>query len=162
MKVQPTELIAFALDGTLYDARPGPPEDLTWWYSAQSLSSHGPPGFDPRWRLGVVLLARRVATAPWTRTALLTGRPRHSEMERVIRQMLHEADLAFDYVQLKPVTVEVPTSAYKAAAIRKWILAEPTITKVTLHDDTPENIEAVRSVVLELKRQCVPVLHRPS
>jgi FMN phosphatase YigB (HAD superfamily) len=160
MKVQPTELTVFDLDGTLYESKPGPPEDPTWWYSAQSLSGHGPPGFDPRWRLGVVLLARRVVTAPWTRTALLTGRPRHNEMERVIRQMLHEADLDFDHVQLKPVTVDVPTSAYKAAAVRKWILADPTISKVTLHDDEPENIEAVRSVVLELKRLYVPVLHR--
>ena len=119
MKAQPTEIVIWDLDDVLYVSQPVPAENPSWWFSAQSLSEHGSPGFDPRWNLQAVVLARRGVSTAGVRTALLTGRPQHREMEQVFRRMLGSADLHFDHLQLKPVTLELPTPDYKAAVVRK-------------------------------------------
>ena len=156
--MKPKELHVYDLDGTLYDSPRLLVDRPAWWYSAQSLQGFGPPGFDMKWLLEAVGAGRRSIQDPWTRTALLTGRPQHAEMAAVVQSMLRSADLRFDYFQLKPVWPPRPTPLYKSQAVRKWLLAEPTIQRVVFHDDLPENLDAVGKVVLALGREYVPVL----
>lgn len=156
--MKPTELHIYDFDGSLYDS-PRPRVDTpSWWYSARSLKGYGPPGFDKKWILAAVLQARRSVGTPWVRTALLTGRPQHSEMEQVLRAMLRSADLPFDIYRLKAVWPSTLTHLYKAAEVQRWLLREPTIRKVVFYDDEPVNLEAVGEVALRLGREYVPIL----
>ena len=155
---KPTELHVFDFDGALYDSPAPRASHPSWWYSSLSLSGHGPPGFDHRWILVTVMAARRSVFRPEVRTALLTGRPQHKEMTVRIREMLRSADLSFDFVQLKPVLPEISTPAYKAAAVRRWVKKEPSITSVVFYDDLTENLAAVGKVAVRAGCRYTPVL----
>ena len=142
--MKPTELYVFDFDETLYRSRKPPLPSPAWWYHASTLDGHGAPGFDSRWILKVVAVARAAQQAPWARTALLTGRPKHSAMDRKIREVLSGARLRFDHFHLKPVIpVDRRTRDYKAAVVTKLLLAHPSIQRVVFYDDRPENLEAV-------------------
>ena len=141
--MKPVELHVYDLDGTLYDSFRLPVNRPDWWFSAKSLRGWGPPGEDRKWILANVIEARRSVQAPWVRTALLTGRPRHGEMEATIKRMLSSARLHFDKVQLRPLLPLTTTPRYKAHKIIDWLADYPTVEKVVFYDDLDENLDAV-------------------
>jgi hypothetical protein len=144
---KPTELHVFALDGVLYNSQPPLYAPSSWWLSAHSLAGHGKPGFDTKWILDGVVEARRSILLPTARTALLSGRPQHTEMSKSIQNLLQFADLRFDYVQLKPVSLQLDIPAYKAWMVQQWIAAEPTIASVMVHDKDAASVRAIEAVV---------------
>jgi len=153
-----TELHVYDLDGSLYDSPRLRADRPEWWFSAKSLRGFGPPGFDRKWILPVLYEARRSILAPHVKTALLTARPKHREMEDIIYQMMHCGTLRFDYVSLKPLWPLRATAKYKAVAILDWLAANPRVTRVVFYDDVPANLEAVRNAMSFLRDiEYVPV-----
>ena len=144
---KPTELHVFELDGVLYDSQPPAGAPSSWLLSAHSLAGHGQPGFDTKWLLEGVVQARRSILNPSVVTVLLTGRPLHVEMAKAIRTLLRLADLHFDHVQLKPVSLPVPTPTYKVLSVQQWLLEYPTILSITLFDPDPESVQIVKEAV---------------
>jgi hypothetical protein len=160
MDSKPTALYVFDFDGTLYNSPRGAGLDPTFYLHARSLDGYGPPGFDPRWQLDMVKLARRAKLDPRAKTLLVTARPHHNAMVTRVRAMLDEADLAFDGMHFKPLLPVRRADGYKADVVRVWVVRHPTIKKVVLYDDELENHQAVGEVVTRLRREFIPVLAR--
>ena len=156
--MKPVELHVYDFDGTLYDSPRLRKDRPDWWFSSRSLAGYGAPGHDKKWILGGVMEARRSIRAPWVRTALLTGRPKHAEMMAVIKKMLSGAKLPFNYVQLKPLIPPRAMGAYKSMMVSEWLRAEPTITKVVFYDDLQSNLDAVGSAASRAGVRYHPVL----
>ena len=152
---KPTELHTFEIDGVLYDSQPPTEAPSSWLLSAHSLAGHGQPGFDTKWILEGVVQARRSILNPSVVTVLLTGRPLHVEMDKAVRTLLRLADLRFDHVQLKPVSLPVPTPTYKVLSIQQWLLEYPTILGITFFDPDPESVQLVKEVAGRAGRTCV-------
>jgi hypothetical protein len=160
--VRPKVLVIADFDGTLYRSPEPPVPDPSWWYHARSLDGYGPPGFDFKWILDVVIPMRKASQSPGVRTALLTGRTAHSEMKRRVGTMLGLADLTFDYYQFKPVTMRAPNADFKAGVVQRWLLMEPWVEHVILYEDRPENLAAVGRMVQRLGRRYTGVLIPPA
>ena len=154
----PVELHVYDFDGTLYDSPRLRRDRPDWWFSAKSLAGYGAPGRDGKWILDTVVEARRSIRAPWVRTALLTGRPKHREMVKVIKRMLSSARLPFNRIQLKPLVPPGNTPKYKAEKVYEWLQAEPSITKVVFYDDLQENLDAVEMAATLAGVKYQPVL----
>lgn len=157
MSIKPVEMVVIDFDGTLYNSPRPLLEYPGWWHSAKSLEGFGEPGWDPKWNLPVLIEARRALQSPWTRVVLVTARPQHAEMKTIILSMLTAADLRFHSVQLKPPFSTLSTPQFKAAIVQKLLLSEPTISKVTMFDDEPDNLDAAERVSKRLNRQFVPM-----
>lgn len=158
--MKPTSLAVIDFDGSLYRS-PTPTsveEAGTWWYHAYPLASHKAPGFDGRWILPVVMEARRSSLDPTAATILLTGRPQSHEMLKMLKTMAAKADIKFDAFHLQPVLFPGTTPVYKAVMVKQWLDKLPSIKKVTLWDDIPENHAAVRKVVEMSRRKYWGVL----
>lgn len=61
--------------------------------------------------------------------------------------MLQFADLRFDYIQLKPVALQMDIPTYKAWMVQQWIAAEPTIASVLVDDRDTASVRAIQAVV---------------
>lgn len=138
------ELHVYDFDGTLYDSPRAPDNNPAWWLYTKSLAEAGPPGFDFRWRLPIVIQARRSMQRLGTTTILVTGRPDYREMRERIEQLLRDASLDFDFVFLKPPSLDVTTPDYKAAVLATFVDQDPTYKKVMMYDDDDANHKAVR------------------
>lgn len=133
----------FDFDGTLYDS-PRPRVDRPgWWHSPRSLEGSGPPGYDQKWILPVLVRGRRAIQDRTVRTALLTARPGSAPMQQAVLRMLRQAGLPFDYAAFKPLWPAQDTPTYKAWKILEWLRAEPSITHVVFYDDLKANLDAV-------------------
>jgi hypothetical protein len=141
--MKPLEIHVYDFDGTLYNSPKMPLARPDWWFSSKSLRGWKAPGYDHRWILPLVQEARRSAQAPWAKTALLTGRPLHGEMEATLKRMLSSAGIRFDIIQLKPLLPIQPTPRYKAHKLIDWVTDYPTVGKVVFYDDLDENLDAV-------------------
>jgi len=151
----PTELHVFGLDSNLYRTPPPQNAPPSWHLSAQGLSGHGSPGFDQKWLLDGVVTARRAILSHTSVTALLTKRPLHVEMQAAIMDLLRCADLKFDLVQLRPVSLRVDVPAYKALTVQRWLLSCPTVTTVVFYDRDTDNAQAVSGAVAKMGRDFV-------
>jgi len=159
MDVLPIELVVFDFDVTLYNTSGSSAEqNPALWHSAKSLSGVGEPGWDTRWNLPVVVHARRASQSPWTRTVLLSARPRTSEMETALRTSLTGADLHFFRIILKPVTLAATTTAFKTMSVQRLLLETPSIERVSMFDDKEDQLQAVRLVVEAQGKKFFPIL----
>jgi hypothetical protein len=151
--VPQTTLAIFDFDYSLYRSPLPPAPSGAWWMSPRSLDGYGPPGFDPKWILGTVQAARKSQFDPFTLTALLTGRAAVRPMKDALKKVLTSAGLEFDLTSLKPVRFpSIPQGPYKAATVRKWLLAYPSIKNVVLFDDEQAVHDAVQKVVTKMGR----------
>jgi hypothetical protein len=156
--MKPVELHVYDFDGALYDSPRLRQDRPDWWYSARSLQGWGPPGHDRKWILDTVYKARLSVRQPWTRTALLTGRPEHAEMTATIRCMLEGAGLRFDQTQFKPAWPPQKMEEYKALKVVDWLADHPTVSRVIYYDDLQENLDAVGAVVTDAGVRYLPCL----
>lgn len=143
----PIELHAYDLDYTLYDSPRPVNGDPAWYFHAHSLEGWQPPGFDRRWILPTLMEARRSSNNPLARTVILTARPDHRPMRRVVEPLVWSTGIKWDAICLKPVMSVMTDAEYKARVLRRWVQAWPTLQKVVLYDDRPENIEAAKVAV---------------
>lgn len=141
------ELHAYDLDLTLYNSRLSPEGDPNWYFHAHSLDGWRPPGFDRRWNLSVLAKARHSSLDPCARVILLTARPDHREMRRVVERLVRSADIKWNAICLKPVLSVVSDAEYKGRVLGRWAQKWPTLQKVVLYDDRPENLEAAKVAV---------------
>ena len=141
------ELHAYDLDHTLYDSPRPPDGDPNWYFHAHSLGRWKPPGFDPRWNLEVLTAARRSSVDPLVRVVLLTARPDHRPMRVAVEQLVRSTGIKWNAICLKPVLSVMTDAEYKARVLQRWAQTWPTLQKVVLYDDRPENIEAAKVAV---------------
>lgn len=146
--MSPFEIHVYAFDRMLYDAPLAPDGDPDWWYHAHSLRGYGGPGYDARWRLPTISAARRSSLDPLVLTALLTGRPANAQMTKTLRDMLQLTGVAFDIIQLQPLSAQ-STAGYKGACVKAWLDKSPMIRKVVLHDADPASHATVSKAVRE-------------
>lgn len=149
-RMQQSVLAVFDLDGTLLNSPAPKVENKAWWYDARSLDGIEPPGFDPRWNLGLIQEARRLSMrSDENRLVLCTGRPETKDMKEKIMHLVYLMDIPFHHVQLKPVLFGGTTSEYKALAILDWAEELPNLKKVRFWDDDPANHADVASLLRE-------------
>lgn len=157
-----TTLLLVDFDSTLYRSPlPPDPSDRSWWFHAHSLHGYGAPGYDRRWILSVVGPVRQMMQRDDVAGVLLTGRPHHTEMIARVTDMLALADLPFARHHFKPVTYPEPNAHFKAAAVQKWLLANPWVELVVFYEDRPENLVSVGEMVKRMGRKYVPILVPP-
>lgn len=135
----------YDFDGTLYDSPAN--VDPTSWLYVRSLDHVGPPGFDRRWNMDVLIQARRSLQDPLVHTILVTARPDYREMRRRIQHLLFEAGLDFEEVHLKPLSPPVSAEEYKAAVVAEFLEDQPEITRVVVYDDLESIHEAIYAEV---------------
>lgn len=149
-----SSLIVVDFDGTLF-ATPGPEQGKAmwlektgmewghqgWWDEPDSLSAV----FDivPDERMINVISGAREDDAY---VVLMTGRL--ETLEPNIIAMLNEANIEIDEIITKPVRLlDVDTARWKAQELAKLVSAlEPTLERVTVYDDSQENLDEMESI----------------
>jgi hypothetical protein len=138
------ELHVYDFDGTLYNSPLPPDGNPAWWLYTKSLDGAKAPGFDSRWRLPIVIQARRSMSQPGITTILVTGRPDYREMRNRIAELMSDASLPFRYLFLKPPSLDITTPDYKAAVITTFTDQDPEYRKVVVWDDDDKNHKTIR------------------
>ena len=144
-----SDLHIYDFDATLYRS-PAPPAGQPageWWDSPVSLDGVGRAGFDDRWRMNIVRDARESTADPDVEAVIITGRRRFAGMTRAVERALSLAGLRFDDVILRPMTSTGDAAAWKAAEVGRLLAGIDGLEKVTMYDDNPDNLRAVRAVV---------------
>lgn len=144
--MDPTELVIFDWDDTLYVGRKALLPDEGFYCRAESLKPWAPPGFDSRWNLDVVVRMRRALINPRACVVVLSGRPDCTEIHAHIGKMLQEAGVTPHLLQLKPMGYPSDDAVFKSVAIEKWLELLPTVASVVAYEDQQSNLDSLRGV----------------
>lgn len=154
------ELVVCGFDGTLYRSPVSPIGDPDWYFHAHSLAGWEAPGFDKRWVLPTLQQVRRAAADPLACVILITSRPDHKAMRKVLKAMLDKTEVPWQGVYLKPVLAGETIALYKARVIAERLRQDENLKRVTMYDSSPDNLLAVQVITLSLGRQFTPVLSK--
>jgi len=124
-----------------------PDRNPAWWLYVRSLANTGAPGFDPRWNLDLLVEARRSLQSAGVQSVVVTGRPDYKEMRDKIASMLNDAGLGFQYLYLKPLSMNTTVPDYKALVVGALVDEDPLISKVVMYDDYQANLDATRQAM---------------